>query len=104
MVVALNTFVFCQVIVEVMVAKKFAVIAIHGDVFPLQFVDNIHRMRLLIDTLTYPLLRITYFQPAVVTCNLRSTVRIHHPDERVETMYLRCVHHIIYIDFIIFVH
>ena len=93
MVIPLYAFVFSQVVVKVMVPKIGAVIKIHGDGFPLQFKVYIGSMRLLLDTFVNALLRITYFQPSVVTCNLRSAVGIHHPDKRVETMYLRCVHH-----------
>ena len=93
-VVTLHALVFRQVVVEVVVAEIGAVVKIHGDGFPLQFVDDVHRMRLLLNALVNTLLRVTYLQPSVVACYLRRAVGIHHPDERVETMYLRCIHHI----------
>ena len=100
-VVTLHAFVFRQVVVEVVVAEIGAVVTIHGDVFPLQFVDDIHRMRLLLDALVDALLCVANLQPSVVAGYLRCAVGIHHPDERVETMYLRCIHHFSFIFFAI---
>ena len=99
MVVALYTFIFCQIVVEIMVAEVGTVIAKHSDVFPFQFKAHIGSLRLLLDTLMYALLRITYFQPSIVTCYLRSTVSIHHPDKAVEAVNSRCVHHWLFVFF-----
>lgn len=95
MVVPLNAFVLCQIVVEVVVAEISTVVTIHGDVLPFQFKADVGSMRLLFDALVYALLCITYFQPSVMACNLRRAVGIHHPDEGVETMYFGNVHHIL---------
>ena len=78
-----------------MVAEVGTVITKHGYILPFQNKLHICSMRLLLDALVYTLLCVTNLQPSIVACYLRSAISIHHPDERVETLYLGCVHHAI---------
>jgi len=59
----------------------------------LQLVEHVGGMRLLPYALIHALPRIANLQPSVVAGYLRSAVGVHHPDEAVETVYSRRVHH-----------